>query len=98
MAKSTPAPRKRWQREIQACHGSGKAPSAWARERGLSRDALDVERLVVYVWSEVAVLHEDGNRRPYSCPVLQRPRETSDARFGNRFVSGAGPYLKDGTV
>lgn len=41
MAKSTPAQRKRWQREIQAWRGSGKTLSGWARERGLSRDALE---------------------------------------------------------
>ena len=44
MAKSTPAQRKRWQREIQAWHGSGKTLSAWARERGLSRDALEYRK------------------------------------------------------
>ena len=40
MAKSTPAQRS-WQREIQAWHASGKTLSSWARERGLSRDALE---------------------------------------------------------
>lgn len=41
MATSTPAQRRRWQREIKAWRGSGKTLSAFARERGLSRDALE---------------------------------------------------------
>jgi len=41
MAKSTAAQRSRWQREIKAWSASGKTLSAWARERGLSRDALE---------------------------------------------------------
>lgn len=34
------ANRGRWQAELDAWRGSGKALSTWARERGLSRDAL----------------------------------------------------------
>jgi hypothetical protein len=41
MAKSTAAQRSRWQREIKAWSASGKTLSAWARERRLSRDALE---------------------------------------------------------
>ncbi len=41
MAKSTAAQRSRWQYEIEAWSASGKTLSAWARERELSRDALE---------------------------------------------------------
>ena len=41
MAKSTAAQRSRWQREIKAWSASGKTLSAWARERRVSRDALE---------------------------------------------------------
>lgn len=34
------ANRGRWQAEVDAWRGSGKPLSTWARERGLSRDAL----------------------------------------------------------
>ncbi len=34
------ANRKKWQAELTAWRGSGKPLSTWARERGLSRDAL----------------------------------------------------------
>ncbi|OGT90388.1 MAG: hypothetical protein A2514_03370 [Gammaproteobacteria bacterium RIFOXYD12_FULL_61_37] len=35
------ANRERWQAEIDAWRASGERLSAWARERGLSRDALE---------------------------------------------------------
>jgi hypothetical protein len=35
------ANRERWQLEIEAWRASGKGLSVWARERGLSRDALE---------------------------------------------------------
>lgn len=41
MAKSTVEQRSRWQRELEAWRASGKPLSAFARERGLSRDALE---------------------------------------------------------
>ncbi len=35
------ANRERWQEQVEAWRRSGKPLSAWARERGLSRDALE---------------------------------------------------------
>jgi hypothetical protein len=58
MAKSTAAQRSRWQREIKAWSASGKTLSAWARERGLSRDALEYwkRRLVPHKPAALALI------------------------------------------
>lgn len=41
MAKASEAQRRRWLEEIEAWRRSGESLSAWAKRRGLSRDALE---------------------------------------------------------
>ncbi len=41
MAKATEGQRQRWREELEAWRASGETLSGWARQRGLSRDALD---------------------------------------------------------
>ena len=89
------ANRERWRQEIEAWRASGKKLSAWARERGISRDALEY-------WKErLAETAPNAERRtpltliplrpvPATAPDIAPIELVTDARPGWRIRLPAG--------
>lgn len=67
------ANRVRWQSELEVWRGSGKALSTWARERGLSRDALQY-------WKEK--LSETPGKPARQLTLIPVPRTTMPKTAG----------------